>query len=138
MTVGQAPRLTVIPPDRGSFPLDHEGLCKDISARYVKCVGELKGNAFDCRALAAQYMQCRIENKLLVEEPLTNFGFRDRDIDPEAAQSQTAEPPVTGDDLVRPREARKESQGFVAGRSVVENYARDQSALSRFLSKFLD
>ncbi|GFE54057.1 cytochrome c oxidase assembly cox19 [Babesia ovis] len=137
MSASQAPRLTVIPPDRGSFPLDHEGVCKEVSDRYLKCVQRLKGNAFDCRNLAAQYMKCRIDNNLLAEEPLTNFGFREKDITQEPGDALTTKPIVTGDSLVRQREDRKESQGFVAGQSVVENYARDQSLLSRFLSKFL-
>ncbi|ORM41984.1 Cytochrome c oxidase assembly protein COX19 [Babesia sp. Xinjiang] len=128
MTVGQAPRLTVIPPDRGSFPLDHEGLCKEVSNRYLKCVQQLKGNAFDCRALAAEYMKCRIDNKLLAEEPLVNLGFRESEINADARLPKTA---VPGDVLVRQREDRKESQGFVAGQSVVENYAREQSILSK-------
>ncbi|CDR94306.1 hypothetical protein, conserved [Babesia bigemina] len=138
MTVGQAPRLTVTPPDRGSFPLDHEGACRTVSDRYVKCVRALKGNAFECRSLAAEYMKCRIENKLLVEEPLSNFGFRDSDINPDVSTAKSPENIVTGESLVRPREARKESRGFVAGSSVVENYAKEQSFLSRIMSKFLN
>lgn len=137
MTVGTAARLTVTPPDRGSFPLDHEGLCKELSEKYVKCIGNLKGNALECRHLAAQYMHCRIDNKLLAEEPLTNFGFRECDINPNAA-ANTPEQPVAGKDLMCPRDQRKEARGFVAGGAVVEKYAKEQSYLSKLLSKILN
>ncbi|EDO07225.1 Cytochrome c oxidase assembly protein COX19 domain protein [Babesia bovis T2Bo] len=136
MSASHVPRLTAIPPDRGSFPLDHEGLCKDVSERYLRCVKQLRGNAFDCRSLAAEYMKCRIENNLLVEEPLSNFGFREKDIQP-CHQESVVNTAVRGNDLIPQRESRKEAQGFIAGEAVVDNYARNQSALSRFLSKFL-
>ncbi|KAK1443515.1 hypothetical protein BgAZ_203910 [Babesia gibsoni] len=136
MTVGTVPRLSVIPPDRGSFPLDHDGACKEISEKYVRCVRELKGNAMGCRHLAAQYMQCRIDNDLLSPEPLTNFGFRERDLNPE--EPSQSKDHVTGDALLRSREERKESKGFIAGGSVVDNYAKDESYLSKLLSKFLN
>jgi cytochrome c oxidase assembly protein subunit 19 len=49
------------PPARGSFPLDHEGVCKEFAERYIECMRTLKkeGTA-SCRKLSREYLECRM------------------------------------------------------------------------------
>eukprot|EP00388_Colpodella_angusta_P023146 GDKJ01059117.1.p1 GENE.GDKJ01059117.1~~GDKJ01059117.1.p1 ORF type:complete len:123 (-),score=14.49 GDKJ01059117.1:55-423(-) len=64
------------PPDKGSFPLDHDGECKDVQLEYMKC---LKANAHDnmsCRYLSKEYMKCRMEKGLMENQPLEQLGFK--------------------------------------------------------------
>ncbi|KAJ5489372.1 Cytochrome c oxidase assembly protein COX19 [Penicillium diatomitis] len=57
------------PPERGSFPLDHEaaeytrtGECKHIISGYLKCIKLNRGtNDEACRKLAKQYLACRMD-----------------------------------------------------------------------------
>lgn len=51
-----------IPPERGSFPLDHEAECQPIMKQYLKCLKSHKGvNDEECRALSKSYLTCRME-----------------------------------------------------------------------------
>ncbi|PSN59702.1 hypothetical protein BS50DRAFT_507806 [Corynespora cassiicola Philippines] len=50
------------PPERGSFPLDHDGECKSIMASYLKCLRSHRGtNDSECRELSKSYLTCRME-----------------------------------------------------------------------------
>ena len=70
------------PPERGSFPLDHEGLnsypkhkntfkyclifliigeCKDVMSQYMECLKKNKSDHTSCRELAKGYLQCRMD-----------------------------------------------------------------------------
>ncbi|KAJ5357191.1 hypothetical protein N7541_004349 [Penicillium brevicompactum] len=52
------------PPERGSFPLDHEGECKHIISGYLKCIKLNRGtNDEACRKLAKDYLACRMDNQ---------------------------------------------------------------------------
>ncbi|RPA84668.1 hypothetical protein BJ508DRAFT_205769, partial [Ascobolus immersus RN42] len=49
-------------PERGSFPLDHDGECKPVKERYLACLKKAKGtNQMDCRLLAKEYLKCRMD-----------------------------------------------------------------------------
>jgi cytochrome c oxidase assembly protein subunit 19 len=59
-----------IPPQRGSFPLDHEAECQPIMKEYLKCLRQYKGMNDDvCRQLSKSYLQCRMER--YVQESLS-------------------------------------------------------------------
>ncbi|XP_069503319.1 cytochrome c oxidase assembly protein COX19 [Ambystoma mexicanum] len=65
------------PPDKGSFPLDHFGECKDFKERFMKC---LRANHFEntpCRIESKEYLECRMERQLMSKEPLEKLGFKD-------------------------------------------------------------
>ncbi|KAI9137861.1 hypothetical protein BKA69DRAFT_1014721, partial [Paraphysoderma sedebokerense] len=51
----------VLPPDRGSFPLDHDGECKSKMLEYINCMKKNKNNNKMCRELSMKYLQCRME-----------------------------------------------------------------------------
>jgi hypothetical protein len=85
--------LTTLPrPERGSFPLDHDGTspfyleeagaygitgeCKDVMTKYLACIKRVKGkNDEECRGIAKTYLGCRMDRydcalstKFLVED----------------------------------------------------------------------
>ena len=75
-----------IPPERGSFPLDHDGECKPIIAGYLRCLRRVNGkNDLDCRMMAKGYLKCRMEHNLMAPDEMRNLGFaEDKGMDPSA------------------------------------------------------
>ncbi|WWC59606.1 cytochrome c oxidase assembly protein COX19 [Kwoniella dejecticola CBS 10117] len=74
---GFADTFKVSPPQRGSFPLDHDGDCKDAMLSYLKC---LKSNANDngkCRLQSKKYLECRMDNGLMTRDDFQNLGLGD-------------------------------------------------------------
>ncbi|KAM3965156.1 cytochrome c oxidase assembly protein COX19 [Aphomia sociella] len=65
------------PPDKGSFPLDHDGLCKKTMTRYMKCLLNNDSNNSLCRDEAKEYLACRMENNLMLKEDWSKLGFKD-------------------------------------------------------------
>ncbi|KAL1927032.1 hypothetical protein VTP01DRAFT_5362 [Rhizomucor pusillus] len=65
------------PPLLGSFPLDHEGECKDFMLDYVKCLKENKNNNGACREKSRAYLQCRMDKGLMAKDDMRNLGFAD-------------------------------------------------------------
>ncbi|CDS03043.1 hypothetical protein LRAMOSA00445 [Lichtheimia ramosa] len=65
------------PPLFGSFPLDHQGECKDFMKEYVKCLKENKNNNGKCRHLSRAYLQCRMDKGLMDKNNMDNLGFAD-------------------------------------------------------------
>ncbi|KAK3091834.1 hypothetical protein FSP39_023006 [Pinctada imbricata] len=72
------PRQNVSGPDKGSFPLDHEGLCKLEMRKYMKCLYEGGRDHMKCRTEARGYFQCRMDNKLMDKEEWSKLGFHDQ------------------------------------------------------------
>ncbi|KAI9356220.1 hypothetical protein DFJ73DRAFT_623154, partial [Zopfochytrium polystomum] len=49
------------PPERGSFPLDLNGECKESMTAYVQCLKKQKSaDQTACRDLAKLYFECRM------------------------------------------------------------------------------
>ncbi|RPA99313.1 cytochrome c oxidase assembly protein COX19 [Choiromyces venosus 120613-1] len=66
------------PPERGSFPLDHDGECKPVMQDYLACLKKAKGtNADECRILAKAYLKCRMDHNLMAQDEFRNLGFQD-------------------------------------------------------------
>ncbi|KAI0534013.1 hypothetical protein GGR58DRAFT_484332 [Xylaria digitata] len=64
------------PPERGSFPLDHDGECKHVMTRYLSCIKKVKGlNDEECRNLAKSYLACRMDRNLMARDDFKNLGF---------------------------------------------------------------
>ncbi|KLJ10210.1 cytochrome c oxidase assembly protein COX19 [Blastomyces silverae] len=73
---GRAPNIKPTPPERGSFPLDHDGECKYIISSYLKCLRKEAGvNDEHCRKLAKSYLTCRMENNLMAPDNFENLGL---------------------------------------------------------------
>ncbi|KAI9655383.1 MAG: Cytochrome c oxidase assembly protein cox19 [Bathelium mastoideum] len=67
-----------IPPERGSFPLDHFGECKDVMQSYLRCLRAHRGtNDNECRMLSKQYLQCRMDRNLMAPDEMKNLGYAD-------------------------------------------------------------
>ncbi|KAI1081721.1 hypothetical protein F5B20DRAFT_53974 [Whalleya microplaca] len=79
-----------IPPQRGSFPLDHDGECKDVMTRYLSCIKKVRGvNDEECRSLAKSYLSCRMDRNLMARDEFKNLGFAE---DSNANKSSSSEP----------------------------------------------
>ncbi|KAF8542066.1 hypothetical protein BDD12DRAFT_877169 [Trichophaea hybrida] len=66
------------PPQRGSFPLDHDGECKPVMVEYLACLKRVKGtNDQTCRLIAKEYLKCRMDRQLMVKDEMANLGFQD-------------------------------------------------------------
>ncbi|KAG2176959.1 hypothetical protein INT43_007613 [Umbelopsis isabellina] len=79
------------PPALGSFPLDHDGECKDFMKEYIKCVRANKNNNGACRDLSRAYLQCRMERGLMTPDDMKNLGYQDAD-EKKAASPASASP----------------------------------------------
>ncbi|RKP13723.1 hypothetical protein BJ684DRAFT_9654 [Piptocephalis cylindrospora] len=85
MSFGRPPNVNpfkATPPDRGSFPLDHEGLCKEMMQEYMKCLQANRSNNGACRHLSEAYLKCRMDRGLMDQDDMRNLGFRSDQLDP--------------------------------------------------------
>ncbi|KAL2011692.1 hypothetical protein VTN00DRAFT_4410 [Thermoascus crustaceus] len=73
---GGAVNIKPTPPERGSFPLDHDGECKHLISTYLKCLKSRKGvNDEECRKLAKGYLSCRMDKNLMAPDDFKNLGL---------------------------------------------------------------
>ncbi|KAF9107246.1 Cytochrome c oxidase assembly protein cox19 [Mortierella sp. GBA35] len=82
MSFGRPPSFTTFsapPPDRGSFPLDHDGECTVFMKAYLNCLKENENNNGKCRHFSKQYLSCRMDKGLMGSDDFKNLGFRDED-----------------------------------------------------------
>jgi len=80
MNFGQK-SFTPRPPEKGSFPLDHEGECKKFMLKYMICLSEHRNENTLCRAQAKHYLECRMERQLMSKEEFANLGYSDLEKD---------------------------------------------------------
>lgn len=64
-----------IPPEKGSFPLDHDGLCRDLMVKYMRCLAENKNVSSNCKGISKDYLACRMDNNLMAREEWSQLGF---------------------------------------------------------------
>lgn len=64
-------------PIKGSFPLDHEGVCKETMVNYMICMTGKKMQNELCRDQAKMYFQCRMDNNLMRKEDWIKLGYGD-------------------------------------------------------------
>ncbi|KAM7214685.1 cytochrome c oxidase assembly protein COX19 [Rhypophila decipiens] len=119
---GALPTTKPTPPQRGSFPLDHDGElslsspchlliptvefspyslyageCKHVMATYLNCIKKVKGvNEDQCRQLAKSYLSCRMERNLMAKDDFKNLGFKEEP-SPGASQDQSSEKGAQGE-----------------------------------------
>ncbi|ALC41038.1 CG42496 [Drosophila busckii] len=73
-------------PEKGSFPLDHESLCKKHFLLYASCLRRNENDNAKCREEAKEYLGCRMENNLMEKTDWTKLGFAEKK--PPAEQKQ--------------------------------------------------
>lgn len=71
------PRFVPTPPDKGSFPLDHDGVCKDLMKKYMGCLVANKQDNTKCREEIKVYLDCRMNNNLMAKEDWRTLGLDD-------------------------------------------------------------
>jgi len=69
--------FTPVPPDKGSFPLDHEGVCKKLMVKYMLCLQKSDNDNAMCREEARNYLACRMEHNLMAKEEWSKLGYTD-------------------------------------------------------------
>lgn len=74
MTFGQK-TFTPTPPAKGSFPLDHEGVCRKLMINYMKCLNVNNNDNSACRSEAREYLSCRMDNNLMLKEDWKKLGL---------------------------------------------------------------
>ena len=70
---GKKPLITK-PPDKGSFPLDHDGECKQVMIDYLKCLQKTDCENASCRDLAKKYFTFLCE-KIVCNHHNRGFGI---------------------------------------------------------------
>lgn len=65
------------PPVQGSFPLDHEGECKMQMLEYMICINRENNDNSKCRKQAKDYLECRMDRKLMDKRDLNVLGYKD-------------------------------------------------------------
>jgi cytochrome c oxidase assembly protein subunit 19 len=68
-------------PDKGSFPLDHEGECKQFYLKFMICLAEHDSRQSACREESKAYLGCRMDRQLMAKEDWSKLGFSDLDKD---------------------------------------------------------
>ena len=68
-------RFEAVPPEKGSFPLDHDAKCKPQMTVFVSCLKQHKNAHYKCRELSKKYLECRMEENLMQKENLEDYGF---------------------------------------------------------------
>lgn len=63
------------PPDKGAFPLDHDGECKNLMIKYLECLQKTKCETSHCREISKEYLKCRMDNHLMAKEEWKKLGF---------------------------------------------------------------
>jgi cytochrome c oxidase assembly protein subunit 19 len=67
--------FTPKPPIKGSFPLDHDGECKEQMLEYLICMKKNKSDNSQCKTHAKDYLDCRMTKNLMEKQDLAIFGF---------------------------------------------------------------
>ncbi|XP_050311894.1 cytochrome c oxidase assembly protein COX19 [Anthonomus grandis grandis] len=75
MTFGQK-LFRPTPPEKGSFPLDHEGVCKASMLKYMRCLNKENNSNSACREEAKDYLDCRMKHNLMAQEEWSKLGFQ--------------------------------------------------------------
>lgn len=64
----------VRPPQRGIFQLDHDSECKPFIEKYLACLNDSNDMHHKCKELSKDYLQCRMDRKLMSEENLDDVS----------------------------------------------------------------
>ncbi|KAH7043493.1 hypothetical protein BKA57DRAFT_507944 [Linnemannia elongata] len=120
MSFGRPPSFTTFsapPPDRGSFPLDHDGECTVFMKEYLNCLKENQNNNGKCRHISKQYLSCRMDKGLMGNDDFKNLGFHDNDIPKTATNSATAAKSSPNNDASTTKESLSQGSPSSAGKS---------------------
>ena len=77
VTFGQK-TFTAKPPIKGSFPLDHEGDCKEFMVKYMGCLNRHDMDNGKCRGESKDYLECRMKHNLMKREDWSKLGYENQ------------------------------------------------------------
>ena len=76
MTFGQK-MFTPTPPDKGSFPLDHDDECRAFVLDFMQCLRKNDNENSRCREQSKAYLECRMQKGLMAKEDWGKLGYGD-------------------------------------------------------------
>ncbi|KDR84849.1 hypothetical protein GALMADRAFT_54097 [Galerina marginata CBS 339.88] len=101
MSFGRPPSINVgfkvTAPDRGSFPLDHYGECKEKMQLYMSCLKENGSTSSPCRNLSKDYLDCRMNKGLMERDEWKNLGLANVDDKSKTPLKDDKPPQTTGE-----------------------------------------
>ncbi len=68
-------KTSIVPPDKGSFPIDHFKECEDMVQKYLKCINKHELMPKRCQKMQMEYLDCRMQKGLMAQESMENLGF---------------------------------------------------------------
>jgi cytochrome c oxidase assembly protein subunit 19 len=95
-------------PEKGVFPLDHFGECKEVMRTYLACLSKHGDDAGRCRDVSKRYLECRMERELMAKQDLTELGFGTTDTKEAARDTRKQKTAQT-------QRADAKASGFVGG-----------------------
>jgi cytochrome c oxidase assembly protein subunit 19 len=96
-------KQTVLPPQKGVFPLDHENECKSKMREYLSCLRKNERKHQACKLLSKSYLSCRMDKELMAVEDLSRLGYGEH---------------TKFEGVIREEEGVKETAGFIAGKHI--------------------
>ena len=75
-----AKKFKPTPPDKGSFPLDHEGECKQFYLKYMECLSDNERKYGKCKPQSKDYLNCRMQKGLMANESWPSLGFSESEV----------------------------------------------------------
>lgn len=82
--------LFIKPPLKGSFLLDHDGMCASLVKQYLGCIKKVSKLNIEgvtdqivCRGLIKAYFECRMSNGLMEREEWDALGLQDEADNPQ-------------------------------------------------------
>ncbi|XP_045213959.2 cytochrome c oxidase assembly protein COX19-like isoform X1 [Mercenaria mercenaria] len=74
---GSQNKFQAKPPEKGSFPIDHEGECKVFMRSFMKCLQANNNDNSKCRSQSKDYLSCRMDKNLMERETWKKLGYAD-------------------------------------------------------------
>ncbi len=78
------------PPIKGSFPLDHEGECKEQMLEYLICLKKHQNESSMCKMYSKEYLHCRMNNNLMEKQDLDIFKLDENNEKPSTTSQTTS------------------------------------------------
>ncbi|KAL7410858.1 hypothetical protein BDY24DRAFT_398709 [Mrakia frigida] len=88
--------FSVSPPEKGSFPLDHDHDCSPVMKSYLSCLRKNAAKSEKCRDISKAYLQCRFDHGLMEKADWASLGFDDTPVpgsESTTASTSTVPPP---------------------------------------------
>ncbi|GBG78713.1 hypothetical protein CBR_g27938 [Chara braunii] len=105
-----------IPPEKGVFPLDHFGECKEEMKKYMKCLRDKKFVTDECNQFSKAYLACRMQRNLMAKQDLASLGFTEEASGKSDSSGNANPSQESSEKLSSIEQARRRAQsGFVAG-----------------------